>query len=86
MPRNPIIERIGTITKDGFVLTEDGKKYSLPMRGMDSEGYLEVLIDTTQLGGRGWMFRQSIKPYIGMRCKFMGNNTHGYNFEVIKEI
>jgi hypothetical protein len=75
---------IGIIQKNGTVITDDGKIFHLDYRGTDSEGYSEVLIDAKKVGGAGWMRRQSIKPYIGMKCSFITNNDkHGYNFEIL---
>lgn len=77
---------IGIITKDGYVELEDGRKFEIDQRGTDDEGYPEVLIDAKSIGGRGWMQRQSIKPYIGMKCSFIltPNGKSGYNFEIVK--
>lgn len=75
---------IGIITADGFVEVKDGRKFQIGKRGTDEEGYPEVVIDAESVGGDGWMYRQSIKPYIGMMCSFVtANGTHGYNFEVL---
>lgn len=77
-------ELIGIITEDGNVKTEDGRVFSLPYRGTDNENYPEVIIDAKLVGGNGWMYRQSIKPYIGMKCRFIvANGKHGYNFEIM---
>lgn len=77
-------ELIGIITKDGSVKTADDREFEMPRRGTDDEGYPEVLMDAKSVGGDGWMYRQSIKPFIGMKCWFVSNNgTSGYNFEVI---
>jgi hypothetical protein len=64
------VKLIGIIQNDGFVLTDDGKKYILPFRGIDKEEYLEVLINAKAVGGDGFFYRQSIKPYIGMQVEF----------------
>ena len=82
-----IVEGIGTIQKDGTVIEEDGSVYELPIRRFDKE-FPEVLIDAKKVGGDGWMYRQSIEPFVGMRCSFVkylrpdGGYT-GDNFEVI---
>ena len=76
---------IGIITEDGFVKLEDGRKFEISLRGTDSEGYPKVLIDATEVGGRGSFGSQSIKPFIGMKCWFVTNGTmHGFNFEILK--
>lgn len=75
---------IGIIKEDGSVETEDGRNFYIGRRGTDKEGYPEVLIDAKSVGGDGWMHRQSIKPYIGMKCHFVSaNGIYGYNFEII---
>lgn len=76
---------IGIITKDGTVKLEDGREFIISTRGTDKEGYPEVLIDAINVGGRGCFSRQSIKPFIGMKCWFVLNEgtTHGFNFEII---
>ena len=68
----------GIIQEDGYVLTDDGKKYPLPQRGIDKEGYPEVLINAKSVGGSGFFYRQSIKPYIGMKAEFVADpdNIH----------
>ena len=78
-------ELIGKITDDGyFVEVDDGRKFSLPVRGTDGDGYPEVLIDASSVGGDGDFYRQSSKPYIGMLVIFLTNNgKHGYNFLII---
>ena len=77
--------KYGIITERGTVIESDGREHSLPHRGTDDEGYPEVLMDARSVGGDGWMYRQSIKPYIGMKCKFVTyNNSDGYNFEIIE--
>jgi len=79
-------ELIGTITEDGRFVDVDGKKFTLPIRGEDDEGYPEVLIEAKCVGGQGWMYRQSSKPFIGMKVSFMTNNgIHGFNFDIIKD-
>lgn len=72
----------GTILKDGTVIGEDNKVYHLPFRGTDEEGYPEVLMDASSVGGSGYAQRQSIKPYIGMTVSFVGVGN-GYNYEII---
>lgn len=76
---------VGVITKNGDVELEDGRLFSISRRGTDEEGYPEVLIDAKSVGGDGWMYRQSIKPYIGMKCCFVLNEgtIHGFNFTII---
>lgn len=75
----------GTILENGDVELDDGRIFSIPQRGTDSEGYPEVLIDAKTIGGNGFMQRQSIKPYIGMKCMFMHNEGAkcGFNFTII---
>ncbi len=77
----------GIILDEGKVLGNDGIKYSLPVRGIDEDGYLEVLIGALKFGGSGSFHRQSIKPYIGYRVKFTVNPAgHGDDYEIIKEV
>jgi hypothetical protein len=73
----------GIITATGVDV--DGKIFTLPIRGTDPEGYDEVLIDATNVGGNGIFSRQSIKPYLGMNVTFItNNNRHGFNFTLTK--
>ena len=65
-----IVKLIGIIQEDGFVLTDDEKSYALAFRGIDNDGYPEVLINAKAVGGDGYFYRQSIKPYIGMQVEF----------------
>jgi len=75
---------VGIITKDGTVILADDREFEIGSRGTDDEGYPEVIIDAKKVGGDGYMYRQSIKPYIGMVCRFTTyNGKHGDNFEVI---
>jgi len=75
---------IGIIDQDGWVRVADGRKFQIPSRGKDSQGYPEVLIGARGVGGQGPFQRQSIQPFIGMKCSFISNNgSHGYNFEII---
>lgn len=77
----------GTITLDGFfVITEEGAKFSLPVRGMDKDDkYPEVLMDTKAVGGTGEFYRKSVKPYLGMKVEFeTATGKDGYNFKLIK--
>lgn len=75
----------GIIQKDGTVIGEDGKTYQLPVRGTDSEGFPEVLIDAKSIGGRGSFQRQSVKPLIGKQAEFVVSGTgHGYNYIIIE--
>ena len=75
----------GVIQKDGSVLGDDNIRYLLPVRGED-DGYPEVLMDAKDVGGKGWMSRQSIKPYIGMKVEFdYVKKPYGYNFKILKE-
>jgi hypothetical protein len=80
-------ELIGIIDKDGWVNLADSRKFEISKRGIDKEGYPEVLMNAKPVGGDGWMHRQSIKPYIGMKCSFILNKGAecGFNFEIIKE-
>lgn len=76
--------RTGIITKYGDVETEDGKLFSLEVRGTDDEGFPKVLIDAKSVGGSGSFKSQSIKPFIGMKVKFVTvDDVHGYNYEII---
>lgn len=76
----------GIIQKDGSVLAEDGTLHYLPKRGTDTEGYPEVIIDAKSVGGDGWMYRQSVKPFIGMTVEFvrMNKKFQGFNFVILK--
>lgn len=77
-------ELIGVINKDAYVEVSDGRIFSLPIRGIDKEGYREVSINATLVGGNGTFSRQSIKPYIGMKVSFVTNNgKDGFNFDII---
>jgi hypothetical protein len=72
---------IGIIQKDGKV--KSGKTFFLmPFRGTDKEGYPEVLVDATSVGGESEMVRQSIKPYIGMEVEFQVHNGFGFNYKI----
>jgi len=74
----------GIIRNDGFVETSDGKLFILPIRGTDNNGFPEVLIDATLVGGKSSFSRQSIKPLINMKVEFITNNgEYGYNFKII---
>jgi hypothetical protein len=75
----------GIIESDGTVLGEDGIKYFLPARGTDDEGFPKVLIDAEAVGGDSIIYRQSIKPYIGMKVEFSNKKTNGYNYKILKE-
>lgn len=75
--------RFGTIGKDGKVV-EDPLVHVLPIRGTDKEGYPEVLIDATQVGGKGYASRQSVKPFVGMRVSFQRTDDgQPFNFCVL---
>jgi len=74
---------IGIISKDGYVELEDGRRFEISKRGIDKEGYPEVLINAKSVGGDGWMHRQSIKRFIGMKCWFITTNgKDGFDFEI----
>jgi hypothetical protein len=78
------MRKIGTIKEDGFVETEDGKLFILPIRGTDDFGFPEVLIDAKSVGGKSEWKRQSIKDYVGMKVEFTTlNDVCGYNFTII---
>jgi hypothetical protein len=78
------MRKIGTIKEDGFVETEDGKLFILPIRGTDDFGFPKVLIDAKSVGGKSEWQRQSIKDYIGMKVEFTTlNDVGGYNFTII---
>jgi hypothetical protein len=78
------MRRTGIIRDDGFVETEDGKLFVLPIRGTDNLGYLKVLIDAKSVGGGSEWQSQSIKDYIGMKVEFTTlNDIGGYNFTII---
>ena len=75
----------GIITEDGNVLGYDGKKYLSEKRGNDGEGYSEILIDATEVGGRGFVARQSVKPFIGLQVRFEVTPAgQGYNYRILK--
>ena len=77
----------GIIQKDGSVIADDGTIHWIGARGTDKEGYPEVLIDAKNVGGRGSFYRQSIKPFIGMKVDFVrvGKDYPGYNFIILKQ-
>jgi hypothetical protein len=78
------MKKIGTIREDGFVVTEDGRLFILPIRGTDSFGFPDVLIDAKSVGGKSEWQRQSIKDYIGLKVEFTTlNDVSGYNFTII---
>ena len=78
------MRKIGTIKEDGFVETEDGKLFILPIRGTDDFGFPEVLIDAKSVDGKSEWKRQSIKDYVGMKVEFTTlNDVGGYNFTII---
>ncbi len=76
----------GVILKEGKVLGDDGREYFLPVPGIDSEGFVKVLMDAKYVGGDGFMHRQSIQPYIGYRVEFIvSRNGYGYNYKIISK-
>jgi hypothetical protein len=78
------MRRTAIIKEDGFVETEDGKLFLLPIRGTDNLGFPQVLIDAKNVGGKSEWQRQSIKDYIGMKVEFITlNDVGGYNFTII---
>jgi hypothetical protein len=78
------MRRTGIIRDDGFVETQDGKLFLLPIRGTDNLGFPQVLIDAKNVGGKSEWQRQSIKDYIGMKVEFKTlNDVGGYNFTII---
>ena len=78
----------GVIQEKGSVLAEDETLHWLPIRGIDNEGYPEVIIDAKDVGGFGIMRRQSIKPFIGMIVEFvrMSKEYQGFNFVLLKSL
>lgn len=77
-------ELIGKITTDGKYVDVDGVLYVLPVRGIDKDGFPEVLIDATIVGGKGTFQRQSTKLFVGMNVRFVTNNElYGFNFKII---
>lgn len=78
-------ELIGIITSNGCVKLYDGRVLSLPHRGTDDYGYPQVIIDAELVGGDSSMYRQSVKPYIGMKCRFILNEGAkcGFNYTII---
>ena len=75
----------GIIQENGTVLADDGSVHYLPKRGTDREGYPEVIIDATHVGGAGMMATQSLKPFIGLKVQFFRMNAkgNGYNFTIL---
>jgi len=73
----------GVINKDSSVTGKDTIIYQLPVRGVDNEGYNEVLIDAKDIGGSGEFQRKSVKPFIGMSVEFVPRGK-GYNFKILK--
>lgn len=75
----------GVIQENGSVLGDDGSVHRLPVRGRDREGYPEVLIDATHVGGAGVFARQSIKPFIGLKVQYNQKNkdSAAYNFIIL---
>ena len=83
--KNKLITLEGVIREDATVLTNDGTIHILDIRGIDENGYFEILIDATKVGGQGDFQRQSIQPYIGKRVKFVAyEGFNGWNFEILK--
>ena len=73
-----------TVLNNGYVKTKNNTLFLLPIRGTDKEGYPQVLIDASNVGGTSSFKRQSIKPYIGMNVEFITQDgKHGYNFIII---
>ena len=78
-----IMKQSGVIKNDGFVETIDGQLFVLPIRGTSDNGFPEVLIDTTSVGGSNEARRQSIEHYIGMEVEFLvSKDLYGYNFKI----
>ena len=78
----------GILQKDGSVIAEDGTIHYPGYRGTDDEGYPEILIDATDVGGEGSWSRQSVKPFIGMTVEFVrngGKKYQGFNFKINKK-
>lgn len=75
----------GIIQNDASVIAEDGTIHFLPVRGTDSEGYKEVLVDAQDVGKEGSFVRQSVKPFIGMTVEFVRINSksRGFDFKII---
>ena len=78
------MKNIGIIDKHGYVELENGERFQLPIRGNDN-GYPEVLIDARNVGGYGSFSRQSIQPFIGMKCEFFitKNGLDPYDFKIV---
>jgi hypothetical protein len=71
----------GIIKSNGTVYVKGVGEFVLPIMGTDDDGYPEVIIDSSEVDDLGGWKRKSIKPYIGMKCKFVSNILpHGYNF------
>jgi hypothetical protein len=74
----------GKITQDGTAVeTQEGKRFELPIRATDRDGFPEVLIDAQKVGGDAQFRRQSIKEWIGFPVEFMSlNGETAFNFEI----
>jgi hypothetical protein len=75
----------GVIKENATVLAEDGTIHNLPVRGTDINGFSEILIDATAVGGDTDIRRQSIKPFIGMKVEFtrVDVELQGFDFKII---
>jgi len=76
----------GIIQEDATVLAEDGTIHNLPVRGTAKDGSKEVLIDALEVGGDSEWYRQSVKPYIGMKVVFgrVQKGYQGFNYKIVK--
>lgn len=75
----------GIIQQDGNVRGQDGKAYMSEKRSVDKEGYSEILIDATAIGGTGIFQRKSVKPFIGASVEFdVSPAGQGYNYKLLK--
>jgi len=80
----------GIIQEDGYtILGEDDKEYRLPFRMTGDDGFPEVLINAKDVGGDGYMARQSVRAYIGYTVSFFTKNQNddGMNYKILpKEV
>lgn len=76
----------GIIQRDGSVKSKGLPLHWLAFRGTDAEDYPEVLMDAKEMGGDGSFHRQSIKPFIGMKVRFVYHEGFTpFNHKLYKE-
>jgi len=77
----------GIIQSDGqTIIGDNARTYHLPVLGTDEDGFPEVIVDAKDVGGDGWMRRQSVKKYIGMKVGFHTTYdlTQGMDYKILK--